>query len=110
MRVMIENTLEKYMHEHHYDAICLELVTDELNPTGHRTRQTNTKFRHPSVHYAKPRHLENFDEYLVDDINVYVQKNIQCDNDTLVFVKDKYTGSKKCTVKGINSEFMKKME
>lgn len=101
MKVKIDHNLEEYMHKHHHDTISLKLVHDDLSIGDVNTKQ-------PRINYKTPNHEEQFDKYIVDDITVYVSKNVECEKDTLEFVDEKLLGMHRCHVKGIKMDFLNK--
>ena len=55
----------------------------------------------PSVKLGKPLEVENYDMYTVDDINIFVIKNIQVKNNKLHIFLRKFLWIKELAVDGI---------
>lgn len=96
MKIALDDKLVDYMHSHHRDIITVTLVNDVYNT--YYIQQT----KHPIIKYRKPRHAEEYDTYKVDDITVYVDKDIKTYHDELKFKDDKFLGMHRCHVEGID--------
>lgn len=55
----------------------------------------------PSVKMGKPEDMEDYDEYKVSDINVYVRCDIKAKNDELKIKYSKILWNEKLTVEGM---------
>jgi len=99
MKVTIQKELSEYMHEHHRDTISLRLIHDDLS-------NGNINSNHPRIRWSEPKHTERFDRIEVDDITVYVEKDIKTNNDSLEFIHEKLLGVHRCHVRGLNLDFV----
>ena len=99
MKVTIQNELNEYMHSHDHDTISLKLIHDDYS-------SGNVYSNHPRIRWHEPKHMENFDKYIVDDITVYVAKNVRACDDKLEFVHEKLLGIHRCHVKGLNLDYV----
>ena len=98
MKVSIETGLNEYMHSHHHDTLMLSLIHDNYGAG-------NVNSNHPRIRYHEPKHPELFDKYLVDEIMVYVSKEVKAYDDELEFVHEKLLGVHRCHVTGINLDY-----
>ena len=55
----------------------------------------------PVVNFGDPKLIQQFDEYFIDDIKIYVNKYIQPRNDELTIKLDKFLGIKNISVSGV---------
>ena len=102
MKILIQNDLKTYLDEHKHDTISLKLVHHDLS-TG------NIYTKVPEIKYHAPHDLDEFDDYDVDGIKIYVAKDIKAYDDTLEFVHEKLLGVHACHVKGLNLEHLTTM-
>lgn len=100
MKVTIQNELNEYMHSHHRDTITLQLIHD-----GYTTG--NIYFKHPRIRLHGPKHAEKYEKFEVDDIIVFIEKNVKAEGDTLEFVHEKLLGIHRCHVKGLDLDYTK---
>lgn len=98
MRVVIEDELKEYMQKHNHDSISLQLSNRRMRNANALT----TKRIRPRIKYHQPKNVESFDKYNVDDIAVYVDKNLKTKDDTIKFVAEKTLGIKRCHVQGLD--------
>lgn len=99
MKVQLEDQLVNYMHDHHHDILTLKLIHDTYGGTDVFTT-------HPSIRYKKPRHVEDFTTYHVDDITVYVSNEIKAKDETIKFIDEKMLGIHRCHVVGLDQDFI----
>lgn len=97
MKITIEEKVMNYLHEHHKQVITLNL--EHSGYSGY-----DAHLKHPHVRFHQPRHTENFNQYQVDDITVYVEKDIPTIEDQLIFQDETLLGHHSCHVKGIDLE------
>lgn len=97
MNVIIDHDFEQYMHNHHHDILTLKLVT-----SGYSIGVSTSV--EPKINYRKPRHEELYDKYIVDDITVYVAKNIKSFDGTIRFEDKKILGMHRCNIRGVKLE------
>ncbi|MCH4887837.1 hypothetical protein EZV73_09650 [Acidaminobacter sp. JC074] len=95
MDVKLDQSLIDYMHHHRHNAITLSVVKDMIN--FHNVVYT----KYPLINYKMPKHLEQYDEYQVGDISVYVSKEADVEGETIEFHDKKKWGRHKCYVEGI---------
>ena len=98
MKVSIGTDLNEYMHSHHHDTVMLTLIHDNYG-------SGNIYSKHPRIRYHEPKHLEQFDKYIIDDIVVYVSKKVKAYDDKLKFVHEKMFGIHRCHVTGLNLDY-----
>lgn len=67
----------------------------------------NVNSNHPRIRYHEPKHPEFFDQYLVDDIMVYVSKKVKAYDDELEFAHEKLLGVHSFHAKGIKLDYTK---
>ena len=94
MKIILEEDLKNYLHEHKHHTLSLQLIHSDYNGSNLHVHQ-------PNIHYSQPSNLDQFDEYLVDDFKVYVEKHIQAQEDTLKFTHQKLIGAHFCSVEGL---------
>ncbi|MCK8060046.1 MULTISPECIES: hypothetical protein [unclassified Fusibacter] len=95
MKVLIQDELKSYMHEHNHNIISLRLIHSDYNGSNiHEYR--------PSINYHEPADMDDFDEYDVDEFKVFVDKHVTPTNDTIEFTHDKLMGINFCNVEGVN--------
>lgn len=100
MKVTIQNELNEYMHSHDLNTISLRLIHDDYSAA-------NIYSEHPRIRWEKPKHVERFDKYTIDDITVFVAKDIKAVDDTLELVHEKLLGIHRCHVKGLDLDYVK---
>lgn len=99
MKVMLGDYLENYLHEHHHNTITLELsLQNETHPDEFVL--SKPRAAEPRMIFNRPTNETNFDKYLVDDITVYVAKNIKAENDVLEIIDQRVKGMDTCHVNG----------
>lgn len=94
MKVVLEPKLVDYMHNHHHQELSLQLIHD-----GYSGYDIHSQ--HPRIRYHKPRHIEDYNIFLVDDITIYVQKGVKATEEILTFVDEKMFGIHRCHVTGL---------
>ena len=94
VKVKLDEKLIDYMHDHQKDVIMLKLINDDYSGYNFNTK-------HPRIRYHKPRHPENYDVYTVNDVTVYIEKDIETVDNNLLFTDDKIFGFHRCHVKGL---------
>ena len=99
MKVNLDHNLVDYMHHHHHDILTLTLMTDVHNIYSYGI----TKY--PVINYRKPKNMDLYDTYQVDDITVYVAKNVETVNDELQFVDKKTWRFHRCQVQGVKYNY-----
>jgi hypothetical protein len=88
------------MHDHHKNTIAVNLVYDDY--TGN-----DVYSKHPRVRFKKPRHEERFDLYHVEDIAIYVAKDIHTIEDELKFSDNTILGVHRCHVEGVDLDYIR---
>ncbi|MBI9011738.1 MAG: hypothetical protein JEZ08_05850 [Clostridiales bacterium] len=99
MKVMLGNHLEEYLHQHHYNTISLELTTDNTQHVGEQFI-VRPRMPEPRVIFSKPVTEDGYTKYLVDDITVYVAKDIKAENDEIEIMDQIVDGIDTCHVRG----------
>ena len=100
MKVTIQNELSEYMHNHHHDTISLQLIHDGYS-------NGNIYFKHPRIRLHVPRRIQNYEEFHVGDITVFVEKHVIAKKNQLEFVHEKLFGIHRCHVNGLNLDYAK---
>lgn len=95
MKITLEDELKTYLKEHHHDALTLK-----VEHNGYSASNSNEVT--PEITYHTPHDLEEYNSYTIDDVKVYVGKNVRAYNDQLDFVLETLLGIHGCTVKGLN--------
>jgi len=99
MKVMLGHHLEEYLHEHHHDTISLEL---SLQCAPHKGEQflTNGRMPEPRIVFNRPINLTGYEKYRINDITVFVARNIEAKNDKLIIMDQVVDGIDTCHVDG----------
>lgn len=99
MKVTLGNYLEEYLHEHHHNTISLELALKNEPHVGEMILST-PRMPEPRMIFSKPVNESHFNKYSVDDITIYVAKNIEAEEDELEIIDLKVDGMDTCHVRG----------
>jgi len=59
------------------------------------------KILEPNVNFGKPKLLQKFNEYKIDDITIYVNKYIEPKEESLTIKLSKFLGIKNLSVYGV---------
>lgn len=98
MKVKLQEQLTNYMSDHHHNVISLKLIHDSYS--GYDIHS-----QHPSIRYHEPKHMEKYNVFSIDDVTVYIEKNIKAYDDQLEFVDESLFGVHRCHVKGIDLDY-----
>lgn len=99
MKVKLGKHLEDYLHEHHLQTISLELKMQTTQHEG-ETFRTKPRVNEPRLIFKKPVDVSDYEKYTVDDITIYVEKNIKAQNDELLIMDQVVDGMDTCHVEG----------
>lgn len=99
MRVKIENSFEEFLREHHYNTITLELASCN-EPHDKELILSKPIAEEPRVIFSKPVNESHFQKHVVDDITVYVAKDIKAEDDELEIMDQRVGGMDTCHVRG----------
>ncbi len=99
MKVMLGNHLEEYLHQHHHNTISLELTMNDTRRNSERLT-VQSRMPEPRVIFTKPTNETGYTKYLVDDITVYVAKNIKAENNEIEIMDQMVEGVDTCHVRG----------
>ncbi|MCD4712013.1 MAG: hypothetical protein K8R73_01905 [Clostridiales bacterium] len=94
LNIVLQDNLKAYLKKHHHDTISLRLVHNDY-ATG------NINTINPEIHFKKPYSPENYNEYHIDDVTIYIDKEAEAYDDTLEFVEEKALALHHCHVKGL---------
>ncbi len=94
LNVRLQDGLKEYLKTHHHNDIALSLTHSDYT-TG------NVLSMSPHIRYKAPDDIDHYDLYTVDDVRVYVEKDVVAYDDTLEFVEESLLGIHKCHVVGI---------
>lgn len=96
MKVIIEDHLQEYMRTHNHKVITLRMkyVSSSSEPLRNQ----------PTFRYSPPKHPENFNEYQIGDIQVFIEKDIEPIGDVINLSDTKVAGFHKCLVSGVKYE------
>lgn len=98
MKVTIQKELSDYMHAHNHNTISLRLIHDDLS-------MGNLYSNHPRIRWSEPKHVERFNKYVIDDITVFIEKDIKTTDDALEFIHETMLGVHRCHVRGLNLDY-----
>lgn len=99
MKVMLGNHLEEYLHEHHHNIVSLELAL-KTEPHAGELFMSKPRMPEPRMVFSRPINETKFNKYLIDDIVVYVAKNIHAENNELEIMDQVVNGVDTCHVRG----------
>jgi len=99
MKVQLEKNLLDYMHDHHKHVIALRLLHDYYSGYS-----ANSKY--PKIRFKKPRHDDDYEMYTVDDITVYVEKDIPTLDGQITFSDERHLGFHSCHVEGLDIKML----
>ncbi|MGB3366461.1 MAG: CC/Se motif family (seleno)protein [Acidaminobacteraceae bacterium] len=94
MKIIISSDAKEYLHSHKHNDIMLKLLHTDCC-TG------NINSRNPNISYHKPKRIDDFNMYEIDDFKFYIGKDVEAYDDTLEFVHEKLMGKNACHVKGL---------
>ncbi|GAB6106478.1 hypothetical protein [Fusibacter bizertensis] len=94
LNIVLQDDLKAYLKAHDHKDISLSLTHSDYS-TG------NVLSMSPDIHYKAPDDMDRYDTYTVDDVRVYVEKDVVAYDDTLEFVEESLLGVHKCHVIGI---------
>ena len=102
MKIILDDSVKSYLKEHHHHDMTLKLQISDCC-TG------NINSKRPDISFKEPKHLENFDEYDIDEFRVFVQKDIDAYDDTLTFTDSKLIFRHAPNVIGLNLDHVSTM-
>ncbi len=94
LNIVLQDDLKTYLKQHHHTEISLRLIHNDYT-TG------NVYTEVPRIRFKEPRDIENFDAYTVDDVQVFVDKEVKANDDTIEFFEESMLGIHRCHVKGV---------
>jgi len=94
MNIIISSDTKEYLHYHNHNDLMLKLLHNDCC-TG------NIYSRNPNISYHAPKKIDDFNMYEIDDLKVYIAKDVEAYDDTLEFVHEKLMGKHACHVKGL---------
>ncbi len=100
LNIVLHDDLKEYLVKHNHDTIALKLIHSDFT-------SANINSMNPKISYEKPDSPENYDEYHIDNVTVYVDKNAEAYDNTLEFVEEKALGIHRCHVKGLKLDNLK---
>lgn len=94
LNVILREEVKEYMRQHHHNEISLN-----LDNTGYIPGNVYTVT--PHIHFEAPKDIENYETYMVDDVKVYVEKDVATFDNTIEFVEESFLGIHRCHVNGV---------
>jgi len=94
LNIVLQDDLKDYLRQHHHNEISLRLVHNDY-ATG------NVYTEVPRIRFKAPHDIDNFDAYTVDDVRIFVDKDVKANEETIEFYDESMLGIHRCHVKGV---------
>lgn len=100
LNIILQEDLKEYLKKHNHDTITLKLSHSDFT-------SANINSMRPEIDYENPDSPEKYDEYHIDNVTIFIDKDAEAYDNTLEFVEEKALGIHRCHVKGLRLDNLK---